>query len=138
VLDYPLLDMLRYHRFTGARAWQHEYGTVDDADDFAVLRAYSPVHTARPRRCYPPALVAPGELDETTPPFHAYKFVAALQAAQACDRPILLRVAWGAGHAAGKTPTEAIEMWVDQLAFLTRELGLASPGGGEPTSGARP
>jgi prolyl oligopeptidase len=134
VLDYPLLDMLRYHRFTGARAWQHEYGTVDDPEDFAALRAYSPVHTVRPGRCYPPTLVAPGELDETTPPLHAYKYVAALQAAQACDHPVLLRVAWGAGHAAGKTPADAVEMWVDQLAFLTAELVLPSADARDPTS----
>lgn len=129
VLDYPLLDMLRYDRFTGARTWAHEYGTVADAADFRALLAYSPYQAIREGVCYPPTLVAPGELDQTTPPLHAYKFVAALQHAQACEQPIGLRVAWGAGHAAGATTRDATEMWVDQLAFLIRALDLEPPTG---------
>ncbi|MGE0554263.1 MAG: prolyl oligopeptidase family protein [Gemmatimonadales bacterium] len=129
VLDYPLLDMLRYDRFTGARTWAHEYGTVADPADFRALLAYSPYQTIRDGVCYPPTLVAPGELDQSTPPLHAYKFVAALQHAQSCDHPIALRVAWGAGHSAGATTRDATAMWVDQLAFLIRALDLGPPTG---------
>ena len=32
-----VLDMLRFHLFTIGWAWTTEYGTPDDADDFAVL-----------------------------------------------------------------------------------------------------
>ena len=127
VLDYPVLDMLRYDRFTTARSWTHEYGTADDPDEFRALLGYSPYHGIRDGVCYPPTLVAPGELDELAPPLHAYKFVAALQHAQACDAPIALRVAWGAGHASGATAGDAIEMWVDQLSFLIRALDLTPP-----------
>ena len=51
--------------------------------------------------CYPATMVSPGDRDATTVPMHAYKYVAALQHAQGCDRPVLLRVSWGAGHSAG-------------------------------------
>ncbi|HUO87312.1 MAG TPA: prolyl oligopeptidase family serine peptidase [Thermoanaerobaculia bacterium] len=123
VLDYPVLDMLRYERFTGARSWRSEYGSVEDPAELRALLAYSPVHNVAEGRCYPPILVAPGERDEVTPPLHAYKFVAALQHRQACQEPVLLRVSWGAGHASGATLEDSIDTWADQLAFLDRVLG---------------
>jgi prolyl oligopeptidase len=126
VLDYPVLDMLRYHRFTGAHRWRSEYGTTENPAEFRALRGYSPVHNLAAGVCYPPTLVAPGEHDEITPPLHAYKFVAALQYAQGCDAPILLRVSWGAGHSSGATLDDSIETWADQLAFLYRVLGRGS------------
>ncbi|MGH7578934.1 MAG: prolyl oligopeptidase family serine peptidase [Gemmatimonadales bacterium] len=126
LLDYPVLDMMRYDQFTGGRRWSGEYGTVADSADFAALLAYDPMRNLRSGACYPATLVSPGELDATTVPMHAYKYVAALQHAQRrarrCDRPVLLRVSWGAGHAAGATPEESIETWADQLAFLARVL----------------
>lgn len=126
VLDYPVLDMLRYDRFTAAHRWRSEYGSIEDPAEFRALLGYSPVHNVEPGVCYPPTLVAPGERDEVTPPLHAYKFVAALQHAQVCDAPILLRMAWGAGHAPGATLEDSIGMWADQLGFLFRALLGAS------------
>ncbi|HBY63425.1 MAG TPA: hypothetical protein DEH78_26675, partial [Solibacterales bacterium] len=38
----PLLDMLRYHKFGWGRMWATEYGSADDAKQFAYLRRYSP------------------------------------------------------------------------------------------------
>lgn len=122
VLDFPVLDMLRYAEFTGARRWIPEYGAPDDPADFQALHAYSPYHNLEAGTCYPATFVAPGERDETTPPLHAYKFVAALQHAQSCDRPILLRVAWGAGHTYGADLDRSIDGWADRLAFLARAL----------------
>lgn len=134
VLDYPVLDMIRYHRFTAAGGWRSEYGTAEDPEEFRALLAYSPVHNVEPGACLPATLVSPGENDQVTPPFHAYKFVAALGSAQACGKPVLLRVSWGAGHAAGADLESSIETWSDQLAFLARTLGEAgwSPRLGEP------
>ena len=69
----------------------------------------------------------PGERDDITPPFHAYKLVAALRDAQPCDRPVHLRVSWGAGHSSGATLDDSIDTWADQLAFLYRVIGGSSP-----------
>lgn len=127
ILDYPVLDLLRYDRFTGGRSWRRDFGTAEDPDDFAALLAYSPYHNIRLHRCYPPTLVAPGERDEVTPPLHAYKFAAALRYAQGCEEPILLRVSWGAGHSSGATVEDAVDTWTDQLAFLVRILDMPDP-----------
>ena len=127
VIDYPLVDVLRYDRYTGGRAWLPEYGSPQDADDFRALLAYAPLQNLKPGACYPATLIAPGERDETTVPMHAYKLAAALQHAQGCaDRPVLLRVSWGAGHASGATSEDAVETWADELAFLARTVGLGA------------
>lgn len=125
-IDYPALDMVRLDRFTGGRQWRSDFGSPDDAADFRALLAYSPYHTLQPGRCYPATLVLPGERDETTVPMHAYKFVAALRHAQGCDRPVLLRVAWGAGHSAGATIQDSMDNWADQVAFLERAMGIGA------------
>ena len=44
VIDFPFLDMLRYHEFTTFKGWIGGYGTSEDPDDFRVLRSYSPLH----------------------------------------------------------------------------------------------
>lgn len=123
LFGFPLLDILRYHEFTGGARWSSQLGTVEDEAEFHALLDYSPVHNVEPGTCYPATLVTPGENDETTPAFHAYKFVAALRHAQVCDRPILLRVAWGAEHAYGRDEPSQLDSYADQIAFVHRVLG---------------
>ncbi|HEX2094781.1 MAG TPA: prolyl oligopeptidase family serine peptidase [Longimicrobiaceae bacterium] len=122
ILEYPALDVLRYDQFTGGRRWLGEYGTTTDPEDFKALIAYSPHHNLREGTCYPAVLATPGEKDQTAVPMHAYKFVAGLQHAQGCNRPVLLRVSWGAGHTSGATLDDSIDNWADQLAFTLRVL----------------
>jgi prolyl oligopeptidase len=55
-------------------------------------------------------------------PAHSYKFAAALQHAQGCPNPILLRVETSAGHGAGKPTDKLIAEAVDRLAFLDLAL----------------
>ncbi len=127
VIDFPALDMLRLEAFTGGRGWRSDFGTVEDKQDFHALHAYSPYHAVREGTCYPATIISPGERDESTVPMHAYKFAAALQHAQSCDKPILLRVSWGAGHSHGATLDDSMDTWADQLAFLVNVLGLDAP-----------
>jgi prolyl oligopeptidase len=123
ILDFPVLDMLRYHLYTVADTWKSEYGTADNPSDFAALRSLSAPHNVRRGVCYPPIFVAPGENDEIVPPFHAYKFVAALQADKGCStHPVHLRMSWGAGHVFGKTTADIVDNWTDQLMFVDKVL----------------
>jgi prolyl oligopeptidase len=125
ILDYPVLDMVRYEQFGFAGQWRSDFGTASDAGDLEVLHRISPYHRAVAGRCHPPILVAPGELDQTAPPHHAYKFVAALQGnapARCRAAPAYLRVSWGAGHNAGATVRDQVETFTDQLVFLRQVL----------------
>ncbi len=119
-----VMDMLRYHRFTIGWAWKTDYGDPDVAEDFRVLHAYSPLHNLRPGTCYPPTLVTTADHDDRVVPAHSFKFAAALQAAQGCANPVLLRVQVRAGHGAGKPTRKIIEQAADEWAFLTRVLGM--------------
>jgi prolyl oligopeptidase len=69
-----------------------------------------------------------GELDQTAPPLHAHKFTAAMQAAQGCAQPILLKTMRGAGHNQGSTPAQIADSYTDELSFLARVLKLSLPG----------
>jgi prolyl oligopeptidase len=123
-----VLDMLRYHTASAnARQWSSDYGLAENAADFAALRAYSPVHNVREGVCYPATLVTTAERDDRVVPWHSYKFAAALQHAQACDRPVLLRVETRAGHGAGKPVWMQIEDYAGQWAFVAAALGMQAP-----------
>jgi prolyl oligopeptidase len=124
VIDIPVLDMLRFDRFTAASYWKPEFGSPADPREFKALYAYSPYHNVRPGRCYPPTLVMAGERDQTAVPLHAYKFVAAMQAAQGCNHPVLLKLMWGTGHNFGATPERSVDSWTDLLSFLIRTIEL--------------
>jgi prolyl oligopeptidase len=121
--EVGVLDMLRFHRFTIGWAWKSDYGDPEDPEAFDWLIAYSPLHNLRPGTCYPPTLIMTGDHDDRVVPAHSYKFAAALQEAQGCDRPVLLRVAPSGGHGAGKPTGRLIEEAADRLAFLTSVLG---------------
>jgi prolyl oligopeptidase len=117
-------DMLRYHRFTAGAAWVTEYGSADDPKQFTYLRAYSPLQNVKDKTCYPPTLLLAADHDDRVVPAHAYKFAAALQAAQDCgDVPILLRVAQNASHSYSSRD-EMIAEHTDMWAFIFTSLGL--------------
>jgi prolyl oligopeptidase len=40
-----VMDMLRYHTFTGGAGWAYDYGTAQDSEEmFEYIKGYSPVH----------------------------------------------------------------------------------------------
>jgi prolyl oligopeptidase len=120
-----VLDMLRYHTASAnARQWSTDYGLSENPAEFKAQYAYSPVHNVNPGTCYPPTLVTTADRDDRVVPWHSYKFTAALQAAQSCANPVLLRVETRAGHGAGKPVWMQIEDFADQWAFLWRALKM--------------
>jgi len=127
VIQVPLLDMLRYHRFLIARLWIPEYGDPDDPEQFGWLRAYSPYHRVEPGTAYPAVLLATAESDTRVDPMHARKMTALLQAASSSGRPILLRLEEKAGHGAGKPVSKVLEELVDTWSFVFEELGVMVP-----------
>jgi prolyl oligopeptidase len=120
-------DMLRYHTASAnARQWSSDYGLSEDAEQFKALYAYSPYHNVK-KTCYPPTLITTADHDDRVVPWHSFKFAAALQAAQICSNPILIRVETRAGHGAGKPLWMQIEDFADQWAFAAQALGMPVP-----------
>jgi prolyl oligopeptidase len=123
VCTYPLLDMLRYHKFFVARYWVPEYGSADDPGQFKYLYAYSPYHHVKSGTKYPAVLFVTGDSDTRVAPLHARKMTALLQAATGSDRPVLLRYDTEAGHSrGGLSVTKTIDETTDLLAFLYWQL----------------
>ncbi|HEY1992160.1 MAG TPA: prolyl oligopeptidase family serine peptidase [Gammaproteobacteria bacterium] len=120
-----VMDMLRYQKFSGGNLWASEYGSADDPKAFQWLHAYSPVQNVKPGTCYPPTLLTTADHDDRVVPSHTYKFGAALQAAQACDNPVLVRIETKTSH--NYMPTDKrIAQTVDVWAFLAYSLGITA------------
>jgi prolyl oligopeptidase len=119
-----VMDMLRFHKFTIGWAWQSEYGSPEKAEDFRVLRGYSPLHNVKTGVKYPATMVLTGDHDDRVYPAHSFKFAAELQQAQGGGAPVLLRVDLRAGHGAGKPTAKQLEETADTFAFAWKALGM--------------
>lgn len=119
-----VLDMLRYHLFTIGWAWVSDYGSSENAEDFAYLIKYSPLHNLKPGTCYPATLVTTADHDDRVVPAHSFKFISTLQEAQGCDNPVIIRIETKAGHGAGKPTSKTIEELADIYSFIFYNMGV--------------
>ena len=128
VCQVPLLDMLHYQDFQIAKLWIREYGSVESAEQFKWLYAYSPYHHVKPGVEYPATLFMTADTDTRVDPMHAKKMAALMQAkaknGRSRQNPILLRIEPKAGHGAGKPVTKQIEEFTDIYSFLFWQLGV--------------
>jgi prolyl oligopeptidase len=122
-----VMDMLRYNQFTAGRYWVDDYGDPADPEYFKTLYAYSPYHNIKPGTKYPATMITTADTDDRVIPGHSFKFAAALQAAQAGDAPILIRVETRAGHGGGKPTMKRIEETADVYSFLVENLYDEAP-----------
>lgn len=113
-----VMDMLRYHKFTIGWGWAVEYGSSDYADQFEYIYKYSPLHNIKSGTCYPATMITTADHDDRVVPAHSFKFAATMQAAQSCEKPILIRIETNAGHGAGKPTGKVIDEQTDILSFL--------------------
>jgi prolyl oligopeptidase len=121
--EVGVMDMLRYDKFTGGRLWVTEYGSSANPAQFPFLIKFSPLQNVKPGVCYPATLITTADHDDRVVPSHSFKFAAALQAAQACDKPVLIRVEVQGSH--GYRPTDKlIAERADQWSFAAEHLGV--------------
>jgi prolyl oligopeptidase len=125
VAHVGVMDMLRFREFTVGKGWESDYGSVDNADEFKAMQAYSPYHNVRPDVDYPTTLILTGDHDDRVYPAHSFKFAAALQDADPRGKPILIRIDLRAGHGAGKPLSKRVDEAADVYAFVLKAMGLA-------------
>lgn len=119
-----VMDMLRYHTFTAGAGWAYDYGTAEDSKEmFDYLKGYSPVHNVKAGISYPATMVTTGDHDDRVVPAHSFKYAAELQAKQAGDSPVIIRIETDAGHGAGTPVSKTIEQYADIFGFTLYNMG---------------
>ncbi|MCW1922220.1 prolyl oligopeptidase family serine peptidase [Luteolibacter arcticus] len=118
-----VMDMLRFHKFTIGWAWEKDYGSAENAEEFKALLRYSPYHVLKNGTRYPATMVTTADHDDRVVPAHSFKFAARLQECQAKDGPpVLIRIDTSAGHGAGTALSKMIDKTADEWAFLESVL----------------
>ncbi len=126
----PLLDMVRYEAFDHAAKWRREYGTVEDADDFRALYAYSPYHRVAENVNYPATLFVSGDKDDRCNPAHVRKMAARLQERTAQKSPVIVDYNPERGHSPTLPLSVRVPALARRVAFLCRELHISLANGG--------
>lgn len=131
ISQVPVMDMLKFHKFTIGHAWTTDFGTPDKKEDFGWLFKYSPLHNIKiPENGaqYPSLLLLTADHDDRVVPLHSFKYIAQLQHVfENYDKqknPLLIRVDTKAGHGFGKPTSKIIEEYSDIYGFIARNLNL--------------
>jgi prolyl oligopeptidase len=118
-----VMDMLRFHKFTIGWNWIADYGSSDDSDEFAALRAYSPLHNIKKGAVYPATLVTTADHDDRVVPAHSFKYAATLQELASRDNPALIRIETKSAHGASNL-SKQLETTADIYAFIMFNMGI--------------
>jgi len=123
IAQVGVMDMLRFQKFTIGWNWASDYGSSDNAGEFAALRAYSPLHNIREGVKYPATLITTADHDDRVVPAHSFKYAATLQEKASPERPALIRIGVKSGHGASNT-AKRLEEVADVYSFLFFNLGV--------------
>jgi prolyl oligopeptidase len=96
---------------------------VKTEDGFKGLYEMSAYDHVKPGTKYPAILVTAGVNDPRVDPWEGAKMAARLQAANAGDKPILLRVNYDAGHGITDTVSQQVSDWTDIFTFFLWQFG---------------
>lgn len=143
ICQVPVMDMLKFHKFTIGHAWVSDFGNPDIEDEADCIIKWSPLHNIKRfeaennKKHWPSLLVLTADHDDRVVPLHALKFIAQAQEiiarsgrsgseGDSYESPdvILARVDVKAGHGAGKSTSQRIAETADTFAFVAKSLGL--------------
>lgn len=120
-----VMDMLRFHKFTIGWNWIADYGSSDNADEFKLLYAYSPIQNIKSGLNYPATLITTADHDDRVVPAHSFKYAATLQETYKGTNPVLIRIDTNSGHGASNTKKN-IETTADIYSFIFWNMGIHS------------
>jgi prolyl oligopeptidase len=122
ICRYPLVDMIRFHKFLVGSYWVPEYGSADDPEQFKWLMGYSPYQKIREGVDYPATLFITGDADTRVAPLHARKAAALMQAVDGDTDPILLRYHVSGGHSGGEPLRVQVKNLAEEMGFMWWQL----------------
>jgi prolyl oligopeptidase len=120
-----VMDMLRFQKFTIGWNWIADYGSADNAEEFKVLRGYSPIHNIKTGVNYPATMITTADHDDRVVPAHSFKYAAVLQemAGKSSSNPLLIRIDTNSGHGASNTQKN-LEATADIYGFIFQNMGV--------------
>ena len=135
IAQVGVMDMLRFHKFTIGWNWIADYGSSDNAEEFATLYKYSPLHNLK-ETSYPATLITTADHDDRVVPAHSFKYAAALQEKQRGAAPVLIRIDVNSGHGASNTKKN-IETTADIYSFIFQNTGVTPKFGTNAANGGK-
>jgi prolyl oligopeptidase len=118
-----VLNALRTEHEPGGPANIPEFGTTAKKDEFNALREMDAMEHVKAGVRYPALLLTAGINDSRVEAWQPAKMAAVLQERSAPGRPVLLRVAFDAGHGMGLTKAQRADEFADIYSFLLWQLG---------------
>jgi prolyl oligopeptidase len=118
-----VMNALRTEHEPGGPANIPEFGTTAKQDEFKALEEMDATVHVKPGVNYPAVLLTAGINDSRVEAWQPAKMAAVLQEQATPDRPVLLRVAFDAGHGMGLTKKQRAEEAADIYSFLLWQLG---------------
>jgi prolyl oligopeptidase len=126
VAQVPVIDMLRFHKFTIGYAWCSDYGCADNLKDFKYLIKYSPLHNIKKGKEHPALLILTADHDDRVVPLHSFKFISELQYQlgneEYQNNPLLIKIDIKTGHGHGKPLNKQIQETADYYGFISYHL----------------
>lgn len=119
------LDMLRMETTANGVPNIPEFGSVKTEAGFKSLLAMSTYAHIKPGTPYPAVLLTHGVHDPRVEVWTSTKTAARLMAATTSGKPVLLRLAYDAGHGIGNTKKQQLEERADMFAFFLWQMGVA-------------
>ena len=105
-----------------------EWGNPKKADEYAWMRAYSPIDNLKPA-VYPAIFMRASLNDSQVPYWEAAKFAATFRSMQQGANPVLAQFDLETGHAGASGRYDALREVAQSTAFMLAQWGLAEPPG---------
>ena len=119
ISQVPLLDMQRYHTLLAGASWMAEYGDPAKAEDWNVIKSYSPYHNVKAGVKYPTAFFYTSTRDDRVHPAHARKMVARMLEQK---HPVLYFENIEGGHAGAADNKQSARMSALEYSYLWQQL----------------
>ena len=119
------LDGIRFETTPNGVPNIPEFGTVKNEAGFKALLAMSTYANIKPGTAYPAVLLTHGVNDPRVEVWQSTKAAARLMAATSSGKPVLMRLAYDAGHGVGNTKKQQLEERADMFSFLLWQMGVA-------------
>ena len=118
------LDMLRMETTANGVPNIPEFGSVKTEAGFTSLLAMSTYAHIQPGTAYPAVLLTAGVNDPRVEVWQSTKAAARLMASTSSGKPVLIRLAYDAGHGIGNTKKQQLEERADMFAFFLWQMGV--------------